>query len=63
MGRDPQEIYRTAHIAWPAGADPGELADKAAELVDAGVDQVIFSMRGPYLATDVEPLGEALRRR
>jgi F420-dependent oxidoreductase-like protein len=63
MGRDPQEIYRTAHIAWPAGADPGELADKAADLIDAGVDQVIFSMRGPYLATDVEPLGEALRRR
>jgi F420-dependent oxidoreductase-like protein len=63
LDRDPQEIYRTAHIPWPAGADPGELADRAAELVDAGVDQVIFSMRGPYLAAEVEPLGEALRRR
>ena len=24
LGRDQREIYRTAHIAWPAGADPSE---------------------------------------
>ncbi|MEL6983718.1 MAG: TIGR03560 family F420-dependent LLM class oxidoreductase [Actinomycetota bacterium] len=61
LGRDPTEIERTAHVAWEAGADPAALADRAAELVAAGVDQVIFSMRGPYLAAEVEPLGEALR--
>ena len=62
IGRDPHDIERTAHIAWPAGADPSELADKAAELVGAGLDQVIFSMRGPYPASAVEPLGQALRK-
>jgi propanediol dehydratase small subunit len=61
LGRDPAEIERTAHVAWEAGADPAALADKAAELVAVGVDQVIFSMRGPYRASEVEPLGQALR--
>lgn len=63
LGRDPAEIERTAHIAWEAGADPAPLADQAAELVAAGVDQVIFSMRGPYRASEVVPLGEALTAR
>ena len=62
IGRDPDEIYRTAHVAWPAGADPAELADKAAGFAGAGLDQVIFSMRGPYPASAVAPLGEALRK-
>lgn len=60
IGRDSGEITRTAHVAWEAGADPSELADKAAELTSAGVDMVIFSMRGPYPANEVEPLGAAL---
>ncbi len=63
IGRDPGEIMRTAHVAWEAGADPAMLADKAAELTAAGVDQVIFSMRGPYVAGEVEPLGSALAAR
>jgi F420-dependent oxidoreductase-like protein len=61
IGRDPGEIYRTAHIAWPVGSDPVRLAEQAAELAAAGVDQVIFSMRGPYRAIDIDPLGQALR--
>ena len=63
LGRDPSEIERTAHVAWEAGADPSPLADQAASLVAAGVDQVIFSMRGPYRAGEVEPLGAALLAR
>ena len=63
IGRDPDEIARTAHIAWPAGADPSRLADDAAELVEAGIDQVIFSMRGPYVAAEVGPLGVELSKR
>jgi F420-dependent oxidoreductase-like protein len=63
IGREPDEITRTAHIAWPAGADPSMLADGAAELAEAGIDQVIFSMRGPYLAAEVEPLGIELTKR
>ena len=60
IGRDPGEIVRTAHVAWEAGADPSMLADKAAELAAAGIDLVIFSMRGPYEAAEIEPLGAAL---
>ena len=47
LGRDPAGdlSHRSHRVA--AGADPSALADQAAELVDAGVDQVIFSMRGP----------------
>ena len=63
IGRDPAEIERTAHLAWPDGADPAELADGAAELVAGGVEQVIFSMRGPYRAAAIEPLGAALAAR
>ena len=63
IGRDPSEIYRTLHIAWPAGADPSALADEAATLAAAGVDQVIFSMRGPYDAGEIEPLGAELAKR
>ena len=60
IGRDPGEILRTAHVAWEARADPSSLADQAAELVAVGVDQVIFSMRGPYRAAEIAPLGEAI---
>jgi F420-dependent oxidoreductase-like protein len=63
LGRDPSEIERTAHIAWEAGADPSRLADLAAEMVEAGIDQVIFSMRGPYKAAEVAPLGAAIAAR
>ena len=61
LGRDPAEITRTAHVAWEAGADPAGLVDQAARLVEAGVDQVIFSMRGPYHASEVASLGDALQ--
>lgn len=64
IGRDHTEIARTLHLAWEAGADPSQLADQAAELGERGIDQVIFSMRGPYVAAEVEPLGaELLKRR
>ncbi len=63
IGRDPAEIVRSAHVAWEAGADPAKLADQAAELAAVGVDQVIFSMRGPYSASEVEPLGAELASR
>jgi F420-dependent oxidoreductase-like protein len=63
IGRDQSEIFRTLHVAWPAGADPSALADQAAELAAIGIDQVIFSMRGPYAAAEVEPLGAELAKR
>jgi len=63
IGRDPSEIGRSAHVAWESGADPSMLADQATELAAVGVDQVIFSMRGPYSAAEVAPLGDALAAR
>ncbi len=61
IGRDPGEIRRSIHIAWEDGADPAPLAERAQEWAGRGVDQVIFSMRGPYRAAQIEPLGQALR--
>lgn len=60
IGRDHTEISRSIHVAWEAGANPSELADQARAWADRGIDQVIFSMRGPYVAAEVEPLGHAL---
>ncbi|MEZ5226281.1 MAG: TIGR03560 family F420-dependent LLM class oxidoreductase [Acidimicrobiales bacterium] len=60
LGRDHREIKRSAHLAWNADDDPGQLAERARELAEAGVDQVIFSMRGPYRASDVDRLGAVL---
>lgn len=60
VGRDPSEIERSIHLPWVDGDDPGALAERAAAFVAAGVDQVIFSMRGPYRAEQVEPLATAI---
>ncbi len=60
IGRDHTEIARSVHVAWEAGADPGPLAEAAHTWAEHGADQVIFSMRGPYRASEVAPLGAAL---
>ena len=60
IGRDPDEVRRSVHLMWAADDDPGALADTAAGFAAAGVDLVIFSMRGPYHARLLEPLAGAL---
>ena len=60
IGRDPAEIRRSVHLMWAADDDPAALADTAAGFAAAGVDLVIFSMRGPYDARLLEPLAGAL---
>jgi len=62
VGRDPSEIRRSIHLMWPADADCRALADQARAFAEAGVDLVIFSMRGPYEARMLEPLARALTR-
>jgi len=62
IGRDPGEIRRSVHVFWAADDDPGVLADRAAAFGAAGVDLVIFSMRGPYDPRLLEPLAAALDR-
>jgi alkanesulfonate monooxygenase SsuD/methylene tetrahydromethanopterin reductase-like flavin-dependent oxidoreductase (luciferase family) len=61
IGREPAEIRRSVHLMWEADADPSELAERAALFGDAGVDLVIFSMRGPYEPRLLAPLADALR--
>lgn len=60
VGRNPAEIRRSIHFRWAVDDDPQELADRAMTYATVGVDVVIFSMRGPYDAGLLEPLGEAL---
>lgn len=63
LGRDPGEITRSVHLAWAADDDPGALAERAAEFVAVGAQQVIFSMRAPYRASGLEPLAQAITAR
>ena len=62
IGRNPADIVRSVHLFWPADADPAKLADEAAAYHAAGVDLIIFSMRGPYEVRLLEPLAKALGR-
>ena len=59
IGRDPAAIRRSIHLMWAADDDPRALADRAYEFGAAGVDLVIFSMRGPYEVRLLEPLASA----
>ena len=59
-GRDASEITRSVQIAMAADQPPEEAAATAAALGEAGVDVVIFTIRTPYRASLVEPLGRAL---
>ncbi|MBT8198906.1 MAG: LLM class F420-dependent oxidoreductase [Acidimicrobiia bacterium] len=61
VGRDPAEIRRSIHLRWAVDDDPAELADDAMRFGEVGVDVVVFSMRGPYLASLLEPLATALQ--
>jgi len=63
VGRDPATIRRSVHLSWPPDADPSALADAAQRFFAVGVDLVIFSMRGPYRASLLEPLANALGAR
>ncbi len=60
VGRDAGEIESSVQIALPADEDPAVSAANAAALGEAGVDTVLFTLRVPYRAAIVEPLGRAL---
>ena len=60
VGRDPNEILRSVQLALPADEAPGASAERAAALEAVGCQKVIFSLRPPYRAEIVEPLGRAL---
>ena len=60
VGRDQSEIATVGAPQLRRGRDVGELADRAAGFFDAGVDIVVWSMRGPVEASRLEPLAHAL---
>jgi F420-dependent oxidoreductase-like protein len=60
VGRDINEIECSVQIALVADEDPQVSATVAAQLGEAGVDTVIYTLRSPYRASIIEPLGRAL---
>ena len=60
VGRDSSLIMRSVQIESTADQDPAEVADSAAALFAAGVDQVILTLRTPYRAERVAALAKAL---
>ena len=61
VGRDQSEIDRSVHLPFDPDHAPAKNAERASEFFDAGVDIVVWSMRGPVDARRLEPLGDALR--
>ena len=60
VGRDSSLITRSVQIESTADQDPAEVADSAAALFAAGVDQVILTLRTPYRAERVAALAKSL---
>jgi F420-dependent oxidoreductase-like protein len=61
IGRPLEAIRTSVHLMWKPEADPRALRETADEFAAAGVDLIIFSMRGPYEVRLLEPLANALR--
>ena len=60
VGRDSSLIMRSVQIESTVDQDPAEVADSAAALFAAGVDQVILTLRTPYRAERVAALAKSL---
>ena len=60
VGRDEADIARSVHLEFAAEAAPSALAERATAFFDAGVDIVVWSMRGPVDARRLEPLAQVL---
>ncbi len=61
IGRDQAEIARSVHLGYGPDDDVGELADTASSFHDAGVDIVVWSMRGEISPDRLAPLADRLR--
>ena len=60
VGRDAAEIDRSTHLGFDPEASPAEHADLAASFFAAGVDIVVWSLRGPLDPARLAPLAAAL---
>lgn len=60
VDRDQAEITRSVHLGYGPDDDPATLAALAADFFEAGVDLVVWSMRGPIAANRLAPLADRL---
>ncbi len=60
VGRDQAEIARSVHLAFDPEMSGAAHAEKAAGFFGAGVDIVVWSMRGPVDPARLAPFAEAL---
>lgn len=60
VGRNPDDIARSVHLGFDEETAPGALAENAQGFFDAGVDIVVWSMRGAVDPARLEPLANAL---
>jgi len=61
VGREQSEITRSVHLGYGPDDEPAALLDGASSYFDAGVDVVVWSMRGAITPARVATLAEALR--
>lgn len=60
VGRTQSEIARSVHLGFDPNVDCAELAEAAESFFDAGVDIVVWSMRGPVDPSRLAPLAAAI---
>ncbi|MGI9614252.1 MAG: TIGR03560 family F420-dependent LLM class oxidoreductase [Acidimicrobiales bacterium] len=60
VGRDEADIDRSIHLSFEPDVSPEAHAVKAEAFFEAGVDIVVWSLRGPVDASRLEPLAEAV---
>lgn len=60
VGRSSDEIARSIHLGLDPDVEPGVHAEQAQTFFEAGVDIVVWSMRGPVDPGRLEPLAKAL---
>ena len=60
VGRDQSEIARSVHLGLEPDSDPAADAARAQTFFDAGVDIVVWSMRGALDPARLEPLANAV---
>jgi F420-dependent oxidoreductase-like protein len=60
VGRDPNEISLSSHLRLDPDPDPAEVAGRAADLFEAGVDVVLLAFTAQHNASTVEKIGAVL---
>ena len=60
VGRDQSTIKRSIHLGYDTDSVPEQMVENAEEFFEAGVDVVVWSLRGPVDPARLAPLAEAI---